>query len=83
MENGHNTFFQLEHEGSCVQKAKDYNTSWRQPAQFFTRIEKINRSKLMVCEDTSLMNVEVIKVYLEITGDHEGVSQGGAADRRC
>ncbi|CAK9007773.1 unnamed protein product [Durusdinium trenchii] len=71
-------------EGLSLDFYRDYNTSWRQPAQFFTRIEKINRSKLMVCEDTSLMNVEVIKVYLEITGDHEGVSQGNESIRgRC
>lgn len=62
---------------------KDYNTSWERPSQYFTTIDQINRSKLMLCEETLLMSVKMMSTYLEITGDHEGVSQGGAIGGRC
>ncbi|CAK9002916.1 Ephrin_rec_like domain-containing protein [Durusdinium trenchii] len=63
---------------------KDYNTSWERPSQYFTTIDQINRSKLMLCEETLLMSVKMMSTYLEITGDHEGVSQGtGGITGRC
>eukprot|EP00913_Durusdinium_trenchii_P031415 g29410.t1 len=63
---------------------RDYNTSWERPSQYFTTIDQINRSKLMLCEETLLMSVKMMSTYLEITGDHEGVSQGtGGITGRC
>ncbi|CAK9007210.1 unnamed protein product [Durusdinium trenchii] len=64
-------------EGISLDFYRDYNVSWTDSAKYFSRLQELNRSKLLPCEQTSLMNVELMKVYRDLTGDHEGVTPLG------
>ena len=60
-------------EGISLDFYRDYNMSWRTPGSYFSPPGDIDVSRLHPCADTVLMSNALMGMYLDLTGDAEGV----------
>lgn len=61
--------------GTALQYYRDWNSSWNQVSDYFGAISAIETSKLVPCNASgnNLANDLIMRTYLKITGDVDGV----------
>lgn len=62
-----------EGEGLSLEFYRSYNVTWHNAARYFDGPQSLNTSLLKRCNETRLMLSIDMKLYLEITGDWDGV----------
>lgn len=62
-----------EGEGLSLEFYRSYNVTWHNAARYFDRPQSLNTSLLKRCNETRLMLSRDMKLYLEFTGDWDGV----------
>lgn len=62
-----------EGEGFSLEFYRSYNVTWHNAARYFDGPQSLNTSLLKRCNETRLMLSIDMKLYLEITGDWDGV----------
>eukprot|EP00438_Fugacium_kawagutii_P002082 Skav203255 [mRNA] locus=scaffold1000:14807:17089:+ [translate_table: standard] len=60
-------------EGLNLDFYREYNISWRNPARYFTSPGDLNVSRLLPCRESGLMDSEIIRSYVDFSGDWDGV----------
>jgi len=72
-------------EGLVLEFYRNYNSSWFDPAKYFDDVSIFNASEqLKPCNETRLMGVEAMTVYVMATGDWDGVdNSSGELKGRC
>eukprot|EP00435_Cladocopium_sp_Y103_P061532 s9_g23.t1 len=63
-----------EHEGLNLEFYRGYNMTWHNAARYFDAPHSLNTSDLKPCDETRLMFSNDMKLYLEMTGDLDGVN---------
>ena len=62
-----------EREGLSLEFYRSYNVTWHNSARYFGGPRSLNTSLLKRCGETRLMFSSYMKMYLELTGDNDGV----------
>eukprot|EP00435_Cladocopium_sp_Y103_P060711 s9_g22.t1 len=62
-----------EHEGLNLDFYRGYNVTWHNAARYFDGPQSLNTSLLKRCNETRLMLSRDMKIYVEFTGDWDGV----------
>lgn len=63
----------LDTEGATLDFFRSYNASWHDQSKYFGGISSVNTSLLKPCPETRLVVHEVMQLYMDITGDYDGV----------
>jgi len=74
-----------EAEGLNLEFYRGYNVSWHNAAKYFLPPASMNVSRLKRCNETRLMESEAMEIYLNLTGDTDGIeiTEDGKVTGRC
>ena len=67
-----------EAAGISLEYYREYNASWKDLSPYFTSLHAVNTSRLHPCNATNLMDSAQMQIYVDATGDWDGVAREGS-----